>query len=407
MPAKNEIINIAYHFFAEAMIVFLFATPFMNGEYQWIPYWSYLALILGVCVLYSVYSFYSKGFAWYIVTTPLIILIFFLVGYPFVLSVAFPILFTFRYIFLRKDSMLSRESVYLNVTIPLAVFLLIWIRDPEIIIYTFLLLTLLLGGNIYSHLFNLKKKERHYIGQKMWLTLGSFTALFAIAIFLLFSFRDVFNKMWYGLMEIPGYLGGKVGMLVGYFFPNPKPPEAIDDQDMANLFGEGDKENADQFNELLPERNESSIIEEYDYLIYWSIGVIILTIVIIMAVRHFRNRFDPVAEPTDHITTHYNNLETEDETDSSIFRRLFRAPNNRIRKLIYQFERDAEKVNASRYPYETVDAWMERLGFDVDLTTYKKVRYGGNDNVNDEEAQMLKEQLHKMRNTLKKNRDER
>src|SRR5699024_4370205 len=119
MLEKNATINVAYHFMAEGMIIFLFAIPFMNGEYQWIPYWSYLTLTLSLCLLYTLYSIYNKNYAWYIITPPICMLVFFLAGYPVFLSVVFPVLFAYRYIFLRKDTHLKRETIYLNISIPL------------------------------------------------------------------------------------------------------------------------------------------------------------------------------------------------------------------------------------------------------------------------------------------------
>lgn len=402
MPKKNANINIAYHFMAEAIIIFLFAIPFMSGEYQWVPYWSYLGLALGLCILYTIYSIYNTSYLLYIITAPLYMGIFFLAGYPFLLAIVFPILFAYRYIFLRKDTLLKRETIYLNVAIPLAILLLIWIKDPEIVVYAFLLLTLLLSGNIYSHLYHLKKKDRHIIGKNLWMTFGGFTGVLAVCMLLLFYFRDVFNKVWYALMEIPGYLGGKVGMLIGHLFPDPKPPESMNDDAMNDLLGS--ESQTGKLTDLLPDEANTPFFEKYAHLIYLVIGVIILIIVIVMAISYLRNRFKPIAVSEQTDTTTYSSLNIEKEPKKSFFSRLFKAPNNKIRKLIYQFERDAEKVNAGRYSYETLDTWMKRLGFQMDLSAYKKIRYGNNEEVDDEEAQTLKEQLQTMRNNLKNNK---
>ncbi|HLQ72333.1 MAG TPA: hypothetical protein VK142_11060 [Bacillota bacterium] len=405
MLEKNAHINVAYHFMAEAIIIFLFAIPFLKGEYQQVPYWSYLALSLGLCIIYTLYSVYHKVFAWYIITAPIYMLVFFFVGYPFLLSVAFPILFTYRYIFLRKDSMLKRETIYINITIPLAIFLLIWIKDPEIVLYAFLLLILLLSGNIYSHLYHLKKMERHIIGKKLWLTFSGFTGILALFMFLLFYFRDVFNKMWYGLMEIPGYLGGIIGTLIGQLFPDPKPPDSMENNDpLDDLLGS--ESQTEKLTDLLPEDRGTPFFEKYGHLIYWVVGAIILIIILFIAVRYFRNRFKPAADTTQSDVTSYDTIDIDKngETHTSFFSRLFKSPHNKVRKLIYQFERDAEKVNAGRYSYETLDTWMNRLGFDVDLTAYKRVRYGNNEEINDDEAQALKKQLQTIRHDLKNNK---
>src|SRR5699024_9991674 len=141
---KNATIKVAYHFLAEAIVIFLFALPFMNGEYHCVPYLNYLLLVGGVCLLYSIFSFYETRLSAYILSAPVIIFIFYITGYPLMPAVVFPILLTFRYIFLRKDTFPKKENIYLNVTIPVAIILLIWIQDAEIVVYAFLLLIVLL-----------------------------------------------------------------------------------------------------------------------------------------------------------------------------------------------------------------------------------------------------------------------
>ena len=399
---KSATINVAYHFLAEAIVIFLFAIPFMNGEYHWVPYWNYLLLVGGVCLLYSIFSIYETRLSAYILSAPVIIFIFYITGYPLIPAVAFPILLTFRYISLRKDTFPKKENMYLNVTIPVAIILLIWIQDAEIVVYAFLLLIVLLMGNILSHLVSVPRKERHDIGKKLWFPLGSFAGILAISTLLLFIFRDIFGKVWYSLMEIPGYIGGKLGMLLGHFFPDPNPPGSLENEDIEKLFG-ADDTGVKQINETLPAREESSVLEEYVHLIYWGIGILILMVIIILAMRYFRHRFKFEPQQIPHTQVQHSRLDADEmSANQSMFSRFFNTPNNKIRKLIYQFERDAEKADAGRYSYETLDAWMERLGFQIDLAAYKRVRYGGHENVNEEEAQTLKEQLQAVQKDLRK-----
>src|SRR5699024_11794545 len=108
---------------------------------------------------------------------------------------ALPILLTFRYISLRKDTFPKKENMYLNVTIPVAIILFIWIQDAEIVVYAFLLLIVLLMGNILSHLVSVPRKERHDIGKKLWFPLGRFARILASSTLLLFIFRYLFGKV--------------------------------------------------------------------------------------------------------------------------------------------------------------------------------------------------------------------
>jgi len=145
---------------------------------------------------------------------------------------------------------------------------------------------------------------------------------------------------------------------------------------------------------------------KYGDLIYWSVGIIALIIILIAAIRFFRHRFEPAEDSSGNQNIHYRNTEADVKSGKSLLSHRFKTPSNSIRKLIYQFERHAEKADAGRYSYETLDAWKERIGFHVDLTAYKKVRYGDVKKVSDEEAKALKKQLQVIRNNLKKRKSQ-
>src|SRR5699024_919049 len=138
-------------------------------------------------------------------------------------------------------------------------------------------------------------------------------------------------------------------------------------------------------------------------LIYWGMGILILMVVFILAMRYFRHCFmsEPLQIP--HTQVQYSRLDADEMSANQLmFSRFFNTPTNHILYFIYLFELDAEKADAGRYSYETLDAWMERLGFQIDLAAYKRVRYGGHENVNEEEAQTLKEQLQAVQKDLRK-----
>src|SRR5699024_101237 len=134
MMEKNSTINIAYHFLAEGMIVFLLTVPFTYGEYTQIPYWVYLGMIFAMCVVFSVYSINEKMYGWYMATMPVFTLFFLMAKYPLYLSIGFPLVLTYRYIQLRKDITPNKETSYLNVIVTVSIALLIWVKDLEIMV---------------------------------------------------------------------------------------------------------------------------------------------------------------------------------------------------------------------------------------------------------------------------------
>src|SRR5699024_11828132 len=64
------------------------------------------------------------------------------------------------------------------------------------------------------------------------------------------------------------------------------------DLDIEKLFG-ADDTGVKQINETLPAREESSVLEEYVHLIYWGMGILILMVVIILAMRYFGTALSP------------------------------------------------------------------------------------------------------------------
>src|SRR5699024_3839981 len=122
-----------------------------------------------------------------------------------------------------------------------------------------------------------------------------------------------------------------------------------------------------QINETLPAREESSVLEEYVHLIYWGMGILILMVVIILAMRYFRHRFKSEPQQIPHTHVQHSRLDADEmSANQSMFSRFFNTPNNKIRKLIYQLESDAKKYDAGKYSYETMDASMERLDYEID-----------------------------------------
>jgi hypothetical protein len=68
-------------------------------------------------------------------------------------------------------------------------------------------------------------------------------------------------------------------------------------------------------------------------------------------------------------------------TRRSLFgHKKLRAPEDPIRKEIYELERYAQKCKLARLPFETLDEWWERIGLTGSqeiIEIYEKVRYGG------------------------------
>jgi len=87
----------------------------------------------------------------------------------------------------------------------------------------------------------------------------------------------------------------------------------------------------------------------------------------------------------------------------SLFCKKEKRPSDLIRREIFDFEKYAQKMDAGRHPFETVEEWWQRVGLngaDHAIHTYEKIRYG-NQNYSHEELNQLKHELHTLKLQLK------
>src|SRR5690625_2748588 len=98
MKNKHSNITYAYHFMSEAIIIFMIFLPIMYYHYQFVLYWTFLAVIIGICLLFSIYSKFTTKFSIYMLTVPALTGLFYVVGFPIELSIIFPVLMTWRYL---------------------------------------------------------------------------------------------------------------------------------------------------------------------------------------------------------------------------------------------------------------------------------------------------------------------
>ncbi|WP_417900471.1 hypothetical protein ABN702_09585 [Bacillus haimaensis] len=79
-----------------------------------------------------------------------------------------------------------------------------------------------------------------------------------------------------------------------------------------------------------------------------------------------------------------------------------KPPEDQVRRLMYDLEKLAKKKNRGRYPFETLEDWLNRESFlkQEFMQLYAKVRYGEL-KLSDEEHEQCREMAHELRKTLK------
>ena len=81
MQNKHLNITYAYHFLSEAIILLLIATPILYLHYRWIPYWSYLMIILISCIVFSLLSRRTANYRAYLLVAIPLFIAFYLLHY--------------------------------------------------------------------------------------------------------------------------------------------------------------------------------------------------------------------------------------------------------------------------------------------------------------------------------------
>lgn len=389
-------ITYLYHFFSEAIIVFLLMLPIMHYVYEWVPYWRYVGLVIVACCLLFIKMNHTKNSVRLLLVIPLLIGVFYVSGFPLLLSVLFPLLLIWRYINIMRALILNRENGYLKITLLLATLFILFIQDPQVIYYTFGLFLLLIFGYVGGQLAIMDKQQRRQVDYKLFIIVFGTISLGALITYLSFDvLRWVTGKLWGAysfFMVILGDLGIRFMEKVDWVYPE------IADPNEFEIEGNLEQHVQDtSHNKLLLTGNVLTYV-------YIAIAVVIVALIIMYVIRLYKTKIQ-----TDNVThskvVSYESLNNYDHNRRSIFKRMFNRyfnkPNDIVRKMVYDFEHKARKKGQGRYPFETIEDWLTRLQINDNLSIYQKVRYGEIE-ANDTEIEMLKEQLKKIESDLKR-----
>ncbi|MEN2768401.1 hypothetical protein [Ornithinibacillus xuwenensis] len=399
MQHNHPLIAYAYHFFSEAILLFLIALPILHHRFFFEPYGSYLMVVIGASILYTTLTKLTDNIYVYIMVTPILFVAFHLLDYPIIFSVLFSILLTWRYINIRNQETVKRESIYILMTIILTIFVSILVHDSQIMLYPFLQFSILFIGFVFSHFIYVSKQDRKRIDYKIPVYFVGILSVGAFLFFILFEgFRTVTVTLWKGLLD--GASGALIGISNMLSFLEVE-QRGWPEQDNSDGH-EFNPENAGQVIE------EPSIVDQLTGLLVLGVTAVLLCAIIIILLwvvkKRIVKRLSGV-EQRDEVTINVTEVSLETPRENrSIFgiKRFFKPPEHPIRKMLLQFERKANKKQKGRKPFETVEDWFNRIGLNANIEIYQRVRYGEL-NVSDDEKNTLKEQLKKMEEIITAN----
>lgn len=396
MRNNQQLLTYAYHFMSEAIIIFLIAVPLLHFEYEFVPYWEYLIVIIGLSILFTVYARFISTYALYIISTPFIGSLLFLLNFSVMISIVLSVLFVWRAITLRQYIALGftdvvRESRYLFITFILAFVLFIVMKSNEVVIYALLQLFVLITGYIGSNLVAIRKEERRQVDCKLPFYLISFIIVGILLIFPFFHIgRNVLNMIWRGFTYVLILISSQAVRLFEVVSP------------FLNDLEESQDESYQMQEEGQLERLEGApLIGEVGPYLYWAIFIVALCLITYIAIRLFtKNLKKTEDEQQDNVVSSEQSKTSKGKGGlRRLFRSFFQRPNHPARKLVYEFEQNLAGTPKERHSHETLEAWSKRIGLPSNLEIYQKVRYG-NISISNEEILILQEQLEEFYDVL-------
>lgn len=392
MKKITRIIAQAYHYISEGIILFYLLLLFIQFSLVMEQaYWSYLAILLGSILILSLLAYYEvKGF-FYILFAPVLLIIFYMLGFSISLSLIFTIVLTYRYYRINMTEIAQMESTYLGISSLLAILIFIISRDQEVILLLMLQFAVIFIGYFLRNLSMVSREERKAVSNKYWI-LPTTIAFAGVLLFLLFAegIQAIIGFVWRGISVVTIYLSSTFVNLFEWIQPtgleSPDGEEATGDVPI-------------QKTELGPSLMES--IEGFVSIYILIVFLIIIAFAIYLFIRLRRGGRDNTEEDNEQQI----NKRLEDSSTRSPFlqsanlKQFFKKPDHPVRRLVFQFEKRLARTKYARKPSETIEKWLERIGRGSELKAYQQVRYGDKD-VSGEELERLKKELKKLEEIL-------
>lgn len=387
----NEKLTIAYHFICEGIIIYLLLLPLTFYYYQDTSHLIFVITLVGIALFFAFLSSFNNSHIPYIISSPILLLIFYMNGFPITISIIITGILVWRYILLRTKSFHRNDAEYIGAAFILTVIGLIISRDFSVMIFLLVEIMVVLLGFTFSHLLVIEKEKRQSFNRTMWLKWGGFT-LFILSVFYLLSdtFTLLMSKVWFlfggGMTLIVSVIANFFDMLgINDFFQS-----GIDKMEPIEEVEIGEEEHKSLLSDL--EQQDG----EFDTFIV--IALVMILIIFFYIIRKAM-RAKSKQKPENDVIVNYEQMEL---TKHRSFFQGFGSkqrnkPKHPIRRVVYDFEKKAAKLELGRKHYESIENWFERLGLKEDLEIYQKVRYGS------QEFSVVEEE--KLRKTLRELED--
>lgn len=393
MKVKQETITYGYYFFSETLITFIALLPIFHYYFSNVPYLSYTFIMLGFTGIFLWLRRWVWHYGFYLLVAPIMFIIFYFSHFHWLLALLLTFYFLYRAIILRESD-IRREQFYLRWALTLSVFSALFVPDYRLIFYLILLFLILFFGYLSRHMMVDMKGNKKSFNLSIWLWVILSLSIVTSVIFVLFpTVRFSIGKLWQGFMMIITFIGGKIVQLIFSLniFQREWTEEDIVEQKVndveQNSLEDLDIAHLDIFGLVIK-------------VIIWVIVAAIIGFLLWRAYQFYKQRFSKKKRSNVQVDVTVTSLKQKRKKQEGILNQIMdyfhKRPKDPIRRLIFDLEQRLSTTTYARYPYETIEEWLNRIEVAVNFNIYQDVRYGHLD-VKLEDIEQLKEQVKKVK----------
>ncbi|GGA74489.1 hypothetical protein [Ornithinibacillus halotolerans] len=385
MGERRQFISDQYHFLSEMIFISIIMIVPIHFSYNWIPVWNTLIPAIPLCGLFIWLEIKGIEYKYYYWITPFLFCGYILLEFPILLSFLLSLIIIWRYLRIRQLLIVGRETRYtfMSTLFSLAVYALTN-NIYAILLFSLLLFTLILGY-IFSHIAVLDDKRRR-MSSSIY-TIGLTICLFCggVVAFLITSqdfFSRAIDQIIYFFLTIVGRFTYLLQFVTQYdqgdFLE-----EQVELGHMEKLFSEGSSGITSILGMLL-----------IGFLIFLAISCVVILFIVI--------RRDPATHEGIGRRGMLGKLTDGLQVYSKMVKKMITSRNENkhpVRKMVHDFERQAYKQKIGRKKSETINEWFKRIGIQVNVDIYQKVRYGSMD-VTEQEIETLRMEIEKFHETI-------
>jgi hypothetical protein len=373
MNLNRQYISDLYHFIAENVIISIIMLLPIHFYYNWIPAWSILTFTIPLCVIFTTLEKREIAYPYFYLIVLVLIPGFLLFGYSLFLSITISIIMVWRYIRIREVMVIGKETSYIILTAVLSLFVYLITEQLYSIIVLFLQLLVNVIGFLYSNLATVHHNRLKWLNLRMLSSLIIFLC-FGGALAFWVSKQDLIIKAWDAIVYFIFLNLGRVLNFISFI-----EDETINEIEINLVEGMGSP----------PELISENKLVATAFGGYFGIGMIISVIGLVTIILIFKG--DRLAH--DRLEGKPNKLVIESANrfgeNRGFLKKWKIGKKHRVRVLVHQFERKTAKHQLGRKKSETIDEWLKRIGLEVNIHVYQKVRYGEM-NVSDQEVENLR-----------------